>query len=137
MEGQEEQQAQQVEGQEEQDTNAATELGEAQPSSERADAVPGDKQGDVQEEPSQGPEFALERGDVGGGEGQGQGRGKRRPRPLREVAENFLAEYCKEEGAVVDLDKASCQLGVARRRIYDVLNVLSALQMVEKQFKGR
>jgi len=61
VEGQE---AQQVEGQEEQDTNAATELGEAQPSSERADAVPGDKQGDVQEEPSQGPEFALERGDV-------------------------------------------------------------------------
>lgn len=59
-------------------------------------------------------------------------------RTLKEVSENFLAEFCcKDEETEIDVDDAAQLICVPKRRIYDVVNVLSGLGLVVKSQKGR
>lgn len=59
-------------------------------------------------------------------------------RTLKEVSENFLAEFCcKDEETEIDVDDAAQVICVPKRRIYDVVNVLSGLGLVVKSQKGR
>lgn len=59
-------------------------------------------------------------------------------RTLKEVSENFLAEYCcRDEETEIDVDAAAKVICASKRRIYDVVNVLSGLGLVVKSQKGR
>eukprot|EP00890_Picochlorum_soloecismus_P001734 jgi/Picsp_1/2561/NSC_00792-R1_transcription factor dp-1 len=59
-------------------------------------------------------------------------------RTLKELSENFLAEFCsKDEDTIIDVDVAAQVICASKRRIYDVVNVLSGLGLVVKSHKGR
>jgi len=59
-------------------------------------------------------------------------------RTLKDVSENFLAEFCsKDEENTIDVDVAAQVICASKRRIYDVVNVLSGLGLVVKSQKGR
>mmetsp|Transcript_3733 Transcript_3733/g.10843 ORF Transcript_3733/g.10843 Transcript_3733/m.10843 type:complete len:570 (+) Transcript_3733:278-1987(+) len=61
----------------------------------------------------------------------------RKKKSLGVLAENFLNAY-KElpQGSTIVVDEAAVTLGVERRRIYDVVNILEAIQLVTKKHKN-
>jgi hypothetical protein len=94
------------------------------------------------------------RGGVGGGGGGGapaacEGGGKagketgfgegycRKEKSLGLLCDNFL-RFCRgQRDGVVSLDAAAVALGVERRRIYDVTNILEALDIVSRRTKNQ
>lgn len=61
----------------------------------------------------------------------------RKKKSLGVLAENFINHYAKyPPGAVVIVDHAAVDLGVERRRIYDVVNILESVNLVEKKQKN-
>lgn len=61
----------------------------------------------------------------------------RKKKSLGVLAENFINHYSKyPPGAVVIVDHAAVDLGVERRRIYDVVNILESINLVEKKQKN-
>ena len=61
----------------------------------------------------------------------------RKKKSLGVLAENFINHYAKyPTGAVVIVDHAAVDLGVERRRIYDVVNILESVNLVEKKQKN-
>eukprot|EP00536_Pseudo-nitzschia_multiseries_P017762 jgi/Psemu1/70323/estExt_Genemark1.C_17980002 len=61
----------------------------------------------------------------------------RKKKSLGVLAENFINHYSKyPPGAVVIVDHAAVDLGVERRRIYDVVNILESVNLVEKKQKN-
>jgi transcription factor E2F7/8 len=61
----------------------------------------------------------------------------RKKKSLGVLAENFLNQYREApRGYTVIVDEAAVKLGVERRRIYDVVNILEAIQLVCKKQKN-
>lgn len=61
----------------------------------------------------------------------------RKKKSLGVLAENFLNHYKKlPRGSVIIVDHAAVELGVERRRIYDVVNILESVSLVTKKQKN-
>eukprot|EP00531_Pseudo-nitzschia_arenysensis_P010227 CAMPEP_0116126608 /NCGR_PEP_ID=MMETSP0329-20121206/6419_1 /TAXON_ID=697910 /ORGANISM="Pseudo-nitzschia arenysensis, Strain B593" /LENGTH=432 /DNA_ID=CAMNT_0003620695 /DNA_START=228 /DNA_END=1526 /DNA_ORIENTATION=- len=61
----------------------------------------------------------------------------RKKKSLGVLAENFLNHYKKlPRGSVIIVDHAAVDLGVERRRIYDVVNILESVSLVTKKQKN-
>jgi hypothetical protein len=61
----------------------------------------------------------------------------RKTKSLGILAENFIKKYeLLPAGSKIIVDDAAQQLGVERRRIYDVVNILEAIQLVNKTEKN-
>lgn len=61
----------------------------------------------------------------------------RKKKSLGVLAENFLKTYQSlPEGATIVVDEAAVNLGVERRRIYDVVNILESICLVCKKHKN-
>ena len=61
----------------------------------------------------------------------------RKKKSLGVLAENFLNTYkCLAKGSTIVVDEAAVKLGVERRRIYDVVNILESICLVCKKHKN-
>ena len=60
----------------------------------------------------------------------------RKTRSLGKLCESFLGMFCQQPGTVVHVAHAAVALGVERRRIYDIINVLHGFKMMEKHLKS-
>jgi hypothetical protein len=61
----------------------------------------------------------------------------RKKKSLGVLAENFLNSYrTMPSGSIIVVDEAAIELGVERRRIYDVVNILESVCMVSKKEKN-
>ncbi|XP_024403366.1 uncharacterized protein [Physcomitrium patens] len=61
----------------------------------------------------------------------------RKDKSLGLLCENFLNLCGTEEGECISLDEASSRLGVERRRIYDIVNVLESVEILIRKAKNR
>mmetsp|Transcript_22567 Transcript_22567/g.56431 ORF Transcript_22567/g.56431 Transcript_22567/m.56431 type:complete len:360 (-) Transcript_22567:217-1296(-) len=70
-----------------------------------------------------------------GGAGDESANYSRKHKSLGLLCDKFLAEYSRE--SEVCLDASAKKLGVERRRIYDIVNVLESVEVVSKKAKNR
>jgi transcription factor E2F7/8 len=83
------------------------------------------------------PPATQERGS-GGGAASGRGEGySRKAKSLSLLAESFMATFGTAPGTTVNVDASAAYLGVQRRRIYDVVNVLESVHVMTKQHKNQ
>eukprot|EP00736_Rhodelphis_marinus_P012452 Rmarinus@m.12835 len=61
----------------------------------------------------------------------------RKEKSLGLLCENFLKFYGDGKQDLISLDAAASQLGVERRRIYDIVNVLESVEIVVRKAKNR
>jgi hypothetical protein len=52
------------------------------------------------------------------------------------LTKKFVALLKETHGGNIDLNKAACELGVQKRRIYDITNVLEGIGLIDKRPKG-
>lgn len=68
-----------------------------------------------------------------------KGPGMKRPRcnsSLSDLTRRFMALLKSSPEGVLDLNKAAKTLGIQKRRLYDVTNVLSGIKLVEKKSRS-
>jgi transcription factor E2F3 len=65
------------------------------------------------------------------------GNGTRFDCSLGILTQRFVALAKKSSGQIVDLKDAAHELQVAKRRIYDITNVLEGINMIEKSHKNK
>ena len=56
--------------------------------------------------------------------------------PLQEITRNFLELISKAPSKSINLNEAASKLGVSKRRIYDITNVLEGIGFIEKSKKN-
>lgn len=69
--------------------------------------------------------------------GPGEVKGSRKDKSLGVLSENFLKQYRDGGEKEICLDDAAARLKVERRRIYDIVNVLEGVGVVERKAKNR
>lgn len=62
--------------------------------------------------------------------------GVREDTSLSTVTQRFLTLLNTAPGGILDLNNAAAVLGVPKRRIYDITNVLEGVGLIEKQSKN-
>jgi transcription factor E2F7/8 len=55
---------------------------------------------------------------------------------LGELCRRFLGIYGKEQKDLLLLDQCTRELGVERRRIYDIINILESFCVIRRQAKN-
>ncbi len=60
----------------------------------------------------------------------------RKEKSLEELSRKFLLLFLEKEESLVSLDKITEHLGVERRRIYDIINILESLNLVSRRGKN-
>jgi transcription factor E2F3 len=55
---------------------------------------------------------------------------------LSAVTQRFLALLLKAHGGELDLNQAASELGVPKRRMYDITNVMEGVGLIEKKTKN-
>ena len=68
---------------------------------------------------------------------RGQEGYSRKAKSLSLLCENFVGQFGAVVNSVINLDNAAAQLGVERRRIYDIVNVLESIKVVSKLQKNQ
>ncbi len=68
---------------------------------------------------------------------RGQEGYSRKAKSLSLLCENFVSQFGQLNNQVINLDNAASQLGVERRRIYDIVNVLESIKVVSKLQKNQ
>jgi len=66
----------------------------------------------------------------------GQAEKSRNDTSLGKLTKGFVKLFQEDPSGTVDLNKASSKLGVQKRRIYDITNVLEGIRLVEKKSKN-
>ncbi len=86
-----------------------------------------------------GGEGAMSAGRGGGPTSipRGQEGYSRKAKSLSLLCENFVTQFGQVVNQVINLDNAASQLGVERRRIYDIVNVLESIKVVSKLQKNQ
>ncbi|OEL28457.1 E2F transcription factor-like E2FF [Dichanthelium oligosanthes] len=80
---------------------------------------------------------------AGSGSGSGVARGcrhhaySRKQKSLGLLCSNFVALYDRDDVETIGLDDAAKRLGVERRRIYDIVNVLESVGILVRRAKNR
>lgn len=64
------------------------------------------------------------------------GRVGRKEKSLGELCRKFLSIYGKEGKDLLMLDQCTRELGVERRRIYDIINILESFCVIRRQAKN-
>lgn len=60
----------------------------------------------------------------------------RKAKSLEELSKKFIEHFEAKGNNIIQLDKITHELGVERRRIYDVINILESLNVVSKKGKN-
>lgn len=61
----------------------------------------------------------------------------RKARSLGTLCEEYISQFCPMDGSIVDVETAGIHLGVERRRVYDIINILEGLRLTKKEFKNK
>ncbi|XP_051140227.1 E2F transcription factor-like E2FF [Andrographis paniculata] len=61
----------------------------------------------------------------------------RKEKSLGVLCSNFLSLYNRDSVESIELDAAALQLGVERRRIYDIVNILESIWILQRKGKNR
>ena len=61
---------------------------------------------------------------------------KRKEKNLGELCRRFVLMYGDDSTSVISLDYATQRLGVERRRIYDIVNILESFEVVSRRAKN-
>ncbi len=76
--------------------------------------------------------LAAEALEEAGDGGAGAPAGSRKDKSLGLLCDNFIHHFARSDSDLIELEAVAPVLGVGRRRMYDIVNVLESLEIVQK-----